>query len=70
MSRKVLVNRLAEVMKCKPEEIPNVNELTSNQMYWILQHEKLHERSGGIARNRKPLDNHAIDHTINPALVK
>lgn len=46
MSRKVLINRLAEELNCKPSEIPNLNQLTSNQMYWIIQHEKLHKRYG------------------------
>lgn len=52
MSRKVLINRLAEAMNCKPHEIPHVNELTSNQIYWMIQHERMHKRYGDLYRSK------------------
>ncbi len=65
MSRKVLINRLAEALNCKPDEIPNVNQLTSSQIYWMIQHERMHERYGAAARN-----NQQHDMVVNPALLK
>lgn len=69
MSRKVLINRLAEALKCKPEDIPNVDELTNNNLYWILQHERLHQRMGNVNRTRT-WDDHVADKTLNPNLLK
>lgn len=65
MSRKVLINRLAEALNCQPNDIPNVNELTNNQIYWMIQHERLHKRHGAMHR----LTNHIKDMAINPVLT-
>ena len=69
MTRKVLINRLAEAMNCKPEEIPNVHELTNNQIYWIIQHERLHEAYGNVARKRASVVI-PVDNAINKELLK
>lgn len=66
MSRKVLINRLAEALNCEPHEIPDVNKLTSNQMYWMIQHEKMHKRIGATAIFKQKQQ----DMVVNPALLK
>lgn len=69
MSRKVLINRLAEALNCKPEDIPNVQELTSKQMYWMIQHERLHAQYGNVVRKRATVTL-PVDNVINKELLK
>lgn len=65
MSRKVLMNRLAEELNKPVSEIQNM-KLTNNQMYWMIQHEKMHKRASVFYR----LSHAYTDCTLNSELLK
>lgn len=65
MSRKVLINRLAESLNKPVSDIQNMN-LTNKQIYLLIQHERLHKFCGAMYR----LNDHIKDMSLNEALLK